>query len=106
MTAEASSAGAAKPNPFAGITGKWWFWALVIIVVASLIGIDVYEREDDDTYKPILSFLGEDLIAHIVLGIQCAQVLAGGDAEETVDLGDSDRERSVESSDRAPAIRA
>lgn len=62
MTAEASTAGASKPNPLAGITGKWWFWAVVIFIVASFIGIDVYERQDDDTYKPMLSFLGEDIV--------------------------------------------
>ena len=61
MTAEASTAAAAKPNPLAGITGKWWFWAVVIIIVSLIIGYDVYEREDGDR-EPILSFLGEDIV--------------------------------------------
>ena len=65
MTAEASTASAARPNPLAGITGKWWFWMLVVFLGFAIVGYDVWGQTKDsfdEGHKPLLGFLGEGFV--------------------------------------------
>ncbi len=67
MTAEASTAGeAGARSPLSGLTGKWWFWAAVIVAVFAIVGLDVWGLDEDaENHKAILSFLGDGLVGFL-----------------------------------------